>query len=245
MDEANVGTGIIIGKDIKTGDIKDSLAYSNKEKLQDIGDIKARVFVSCGQSKDEIEVARNISRKLSDMGFDPFVALEEQTLKGIKENVFPKLEESEYFIFVDFKREKLENDDYRGSLFSHQELAVATFLDKDVLAFQEKGLKSQDGIMGSIQANSIDFSDRHLLAGFIADKIRDLEWNTNWRNELKLGLNDKSYDDGFYPPLQESRRWYHINVRNLHRKRITQDCTAYLESEQKSLDRRNKNLFAN
>jgi len=26
------------------------------------------------------------------------------------------------------------------------------------------------------------------------------------------------------------RRWYHINIKNLHRKKIVQDCTAYLES---------------
>ena len=66
---------------------------------------------------NELEVARQILRKLTDMGFDPYGAMEEQSLKGIRENIFSKLEESEYFIFIDFKREKMETGEHRGSLF--------------------------------------------------------------------------------------------------------------------------------
>jgi len=69
---------------------------------------RARVFISCGQQKDtnEIEVVREIAEKLEKMGFEPYIAVEEQTLKGVKENLFRRLSESEYFIFIDFKRGK-------------------------------------------------------------------------------------------------------------------------------------------
>jgi hypothetical protein len=83
-------------------------------------DNKTRIFVSCGQKRDsdnEIQIARQIFRKLADMGFEPYLALEEQTLMGIKENIFSKLEESEYFIFIDFKRERMETGEHRGSYF--------------------------------------------------------------------------------------------------------------------------------
>jgi hypothetical protein len=71
---------------------------------------RARVFISCGQNKvtDEERIAREIGLRLSELGYDPYIAIQEQTLRGLKENIFGRLEESEYFIFIDFKREELE-----------------------------------------------------------------------------------------------------------------------------------------
>jgi hypothetical protein len=85
----------------------------------------SRIFISCGQGEvsGERDIAKQISKRLSEIGFDVCVATQEQTLRGIKENIFSKLEESEYLIFIDFKRERLVDSGYRGSLFSHQELA--------------------------------------------------------------------------------------------------------------------------
>lgn len=52
--------------------------------------IKARVFLSCGQQKgrDEIEIARAISKKIDKMGFGTYIAVEEQTLEGVIDNIF-------------------------------------------------------------------------------------------------------------------------------------------------------------
>jgi hypothetical protein len=56
--------------------------------------------------------------------FDAYIAVEEQTLRGLTENIFARLANSEYFLFDDFKRDRLEgSNEHRGSLFSHQELA--------------------------------------------------------------------------------------------------------------------------
>ena len=145
--------------------------------------LQARVFISCGQQKgtDEVEIAHNIAEKLEKMGFEPYIAVEEQTLKGMKENIFQRLSESEYFVFIDFKRERLsklkngnleDTSKHRGSLFSHQELAVATFLDIKALSFREKETKEDDGILKFIQANSIEFTDRHLLPDVVPEKTR-------------------------------------------------------------------------
>lgn len=69
-------------------------------------DFRARVFISCGQAKhtDEPAIADAIAKELTDLGFDFYIAVQEQTLSGLKENIFRKLRESEYFLFVDFKR---------------------------------------------------------------------------------------------------------------------------------------------
>jgi hypothetical protein len=90
----------------------------------------ARVFISCGQSRgsDEEKTAHAIAERLIEMGFEPYVAVEEQTVAGLTGNIFERLRKSEYFVFVDFKREPLGSTAvHRGSLFSHQELAIAAF----------------------------------------------------------------------------------------------------------------------
>lgn len=198
------------------------------------GNLRARIFISCGQQKgtDEVDIAHKIVEKLEKMDFDSYIAVEEQTLKGVKENIFQRLSESEYFIFIDFKRERLNMPDpvHRGSLFSHQELAIAAFLSIEVLAFQEEGVKRDDGILKFIQANCIPFKDRHLLPDVVAEKVRERGWNSNWRNELLLERDDKDYGDAIDVRVNKKSRWYHIKVRNLHWQEIARDCIAYLES---------------
>ena len=204
------------------------------------GTHRARVFISCGQQKgtDEVEIAHRIFEKLEKMGFEPYIAVEEFSLKGVKENIFRRLSESEYFIFIDFKRERLfkpkngnfeDTGKHRGSLFSHQELAIATFLDIEALAFQEEGVKENDGILKFIQANCIKFKDRHLLPDVIAEKVRERGWDPSWRNELLLERDDSDWKDAFNLRVNKEARWYHIKVRNLHRQEIARDCVAYLE----------------
>jgi hypothetical protein len=72
-------------------------------------ELRARVFISCGQNKesDEVVIASAIRDRLQELGFDPYIAVQEQTLRGLKENIFRQLSECEYFIFVDFRRERL------------------------------------------------------------------------------------------------------------------------------------------
>jgi len=118
--------------------------------------LKARVFISCGQQKgtEEEKIAEEIKERLEDLGFKPYVAITDQTTKGFKENIFQNLNKSEYFIFIDFKREKLNWEKfcferkktrrYRGSLFSNQELALASYFCKEIMAFQEEGIKERE-----------------------------------------------------------------------------------------------------
>src|SRR5713226_3594799 len=71
--------------------------------------VRARVFISCGQSKgtDEVQIADAIAAKLRTLGFEPYIAVGEQNLAGLTENIYNRLRNSEYFLFVDFKREPL------------------------------------------------------------------------------------------------------------------------------------------
>jgi hypothetical protein len=197
----------------------------------------ARVFISCGQTRgsDEYATADAVARRLEELGFDAYVALQEQSLNGLRENIFERLEKSEYFIFVDFKREQLIGPDppvCRGSLFSHQELALASYLRIPVLAFQEKGVKQDDGILRFLQANATQFTDRHLLPSVIADEVRRLGWDPNWRNELLLERSDPTqHGDARMMAMgaQKTGRFFHIGVRNRHQRMMARSCYIYLE----------------
>jgi hypothetical protein len=195
--------------------------------------LRAKVFISCGQRKDtdEITIAHRIAERLSQLGYDPYIAVEEQTLKGVKENIFAQLASSEYFVFVDFKREGLKTGrkkEYRGSLFCHQELAIASYLDIPCLALQEGGVKHYDGILGFLQGNAVSFTDRHLLPSVIADEVQKRGWKANWKCALRLTrcLDDHEDSSTIYGPC----RFFQIDVRNEHRDKIAVNCYAYLES---------------
>ena len=195
----------------------------------------ARVFISCGQSKDtdEVEIAHRISDRLTAEGFEPWIAVEEQTLLGLTENIFMRLRASEYLVFIDFKRERLMGTElHRGSLFSHQELAIASFLNIDVIALRERGVKEEDGMSRALQLNSKPFTDRNLLPNVVADFVRERRWDPNWRNEIVLERDHTEFSDAPVLGPQQQHvpvRFFHIKAKNNHREKLATNCFVYLE----------------
>jgi hypothetical protein len=203
---------------------------------------RARVFISCGQKKgsEEVKIARNIQTKLVRLGFDAWFAEEVHSLRGLRENIFENLANFEYFVFVDFRREKLvgnkshpvpDNQKYRGSLFTNQELAVASYLEMPSVIFQEQGVKDRDGMLGCLHANAIMFHDRRSLPTMIAKEVKEAKWDRHHRNELVLERGS-----GYSPHLQnngETARFFHVTVHNLHRFKTATNCNVYLESASK------------
>ena len=210
---------------------------------------RARVFVSCGQGNDEERnISSEIEFKLAELGYDPYVAINRRSTLSVLQNILDMLERCEYYLFVDFKREQLIVDSliftkdkekrivHRGSLFSNQELAVAIYLKKPLIAFQEDGVKDRDGMLSAIQGNVITFGNRKGLVNNIIDKVK-AEWINNWRNEIIF--NDQKGE--LIPPESVlyrgyNARFFHISVRNLHRNASARNCIVYLESY-KILDR--------
>lgn len=203
-------------------------------------DLRARVFISCGQGKEsgERETAHAIAARLKALGFDPWIATEEQTLHGVKEHIFKRLADSEYFLFVDFKREQLGSD-CRGSLFSHQELALASYLGVDVVAFQEAGVKLE-GLLAFIGGNATPFMDRGALPNEIENEVRRRlntgQWDSHWKNEIVLEREPGQFQDvdvKWKAPggalIQKQKRFFHIVARNRHRHKAATNCYVYLE----------------
>ena len=156
--------------------------------------MRAHVFISCGQDQesDEVAVAQAIAKGLRDLGYDPYIAVQEQTLRGLTDNLFARLADSEYLVFVDFLREQLANSPaHRGSLFSHQELAIAAFLGLDVIALQEAGTKPRDGMIRFLQTNPVEFNVRGDLPQLVLAKVKDRGWTPEWRRDVEVGARPR------------------------------------------------------
>jgi hypothetical protein len=198
--------------------------------------LRSRVFVSCGQRRtrrapapiDELKAARAVGRALSKLGFVPYVATDRQSLRGIVENVLSELHRSEYLVFIDFIRDEVRdppnaNGRYRGSLFSHQELAIATDLGIEILGFQETGLDPRDGFVGYVQGNVYQFRpmDRirlpELVTRQVKARIRSGEWATGWRRQLRVETEPGRTGPAFDHLLQKDTLWFHLRLINDHR----------------------------
>lgn len=107
------------------------------------------------------------------------------------------------------------------------------------MAFQEKGAKTDDGVLEFIQANCIPFDNRRVLPELVAQKVKEKigagEWDPEWRDELALTRDDsKEYVQvARYGNSNKPARFYHVEVHNLHRDKIARNCTVFLESIEK------------
>lgn len=203
--------------------------------------VKARIFISCGQNDEELQIADKVQKLLQeDGGFDVYVARKEHILSCLTENIFRKLEKAEYFIFIDFKREKLiriddgkiqEKNEFRGSLFTNQELAIATFLGEDieVLGFQEEGVISQDGIIQYTQINPIKFRDRATLPNLVVEEVWKNEWKNNWRKELEISFQNDFETVGYVGQQRIPSNWYHLRIKNLNKRKVAKNCVGFIE----------------
>jgi hypothetical protein len=191
---------------------------------------KARVFISCGQATErEKKIGLAVEDYFkNERKFDTYFAERVHSSDALTENIFSFLQRSEYFIFIDFKREKLEKDDHRGSLFVNQEIAIATFLKLRGLGFYEKGVK-REGILNYHIYNALPFEDGTEILRILADESKD--WDTESVNELHLSYDPEATSKNIRinnAPNTPLSDWYHIDVRNRNVDKHAFSCTAYV-----------------
>lgn len=196
---------------------------------------KTKVFISCGQRENtrEIRISKRIVKELKAFGYKTFLAKSVQSLSDLVGFIYRELETSEYFLFVDFKREgvipknKKENNFIRGSLFSHQELAIASYLKKECLVFREKRVKIE-GVQTFIISNPNEFSDEKGLIKKIKKEVKN-NWEKGWKDQLEITVADPVYQDAIMTRMNNKKvRWFHLTVKNNHLTKHAKDCFAYL-----------------
>ena len=189
---------------------------------------RARVFISCGQrTEEERAVAQAISSLLTEHGYQPYVATQQSNLKGLKEGIFPQLLDAEYFLLVDFVRQG-PCGDLTPSLFTHQELAIASFLELDFMGFRQRGA-ALDGVLSFLQGNCVEFEDPDGLPSLVHSRLKELDWNPDWQKGLQLSREDGEYvDSNLDGDSSFPARFFHPQVTNTHKVKPALGCRAYI-----------------
>lgn len=182
-----------------------------------------KVFISCGQRDVEKDIALQIKEILKSKNFDPYVAIESQGIQDINYTIIEQLKMADYYVFIDFAREKIFRDQsfdaiWRGSLFSHQELALAYFLDFKYVLFLKNKNVELEGFAKHLMSNARTFSNLSEVLPLFIDELSKRAWSPHYSRhlivcDLKMAANGKPVD---YPDHtgQHLEFIYHLCVKN-------------------------------
>jgi len=152
--------------------------------------MSARVFISCGQREGERNVADAVAEWFTARGFRPYVALDAQSIQDVNSGILGELRRSDYYVFIDFRREALAGDEQgecRGSLFSHQELAIAYAMGfEHAVFFRECGVRLE-GVCAYMASNATIFDNRSEVSSLVADAVERRGWHPGYSRNLVVG----------------------------------------------------------
>jgi hypothetical protein len=150
--------------------------------------VKSKVFVSCGQhSTAERKVANDVCDLLNQLGFETYLAINVQTITEINARIIRELKDSDAYLFINFRRERIKKGVYRGSLFSNQELAIAYAFDFErLLIVNQKGVTSE-GMLRYIGNNTETFSKGSDCCAVVRRALTRARWTTDYSRRLRAG----------------------------------------------------------
>jgi len=120
-----------------------------------------------------------------DLGLTVFVATKENFFIG-SPNIFESLRESDYYLFINFKR-PVEKTGCYCSLYTHQELAMAIaygFDRSNMLIFHKHGMQ-KSGILAYTIANG-EFNGYSDVVETVIKAVRDCNWSPNYSRHLSI-----------------------------------------------------------
>ena len=157
-----------------------------------------KVFISCGQhTAEEREAASAIERWFRKRGFDPYVAVQAQTLADVNSGIVEELKRSDFYVFIDFRRERLVTSEglispfrkylFRGSLFTNQELAIAFLLQFDnVILLRQEGVEL-NGLLKYMGANAARFATPERVLPLVEKFVTERHWDPSYSRHLVVG----------------------------------------------------------
>ncbi|MDX2151430.1 MAG: hypothetical protein SFV54_11905 [Bryobacteraceae bacterium] len=150
--------------------------------------MRSRVFVSCGQHKpEERAVTSQLKAMLEARGFDVYVAIDAQTILEINSGILRELKNSDCYLLINFRREPVGSG-YRGSLFSHQELAIAYALGFErILVVHQVGVHIE-GMLAYIGVNTESFDRYEDCCEVVERAVLRAAWDPSYTRRL-LGAN--------------------------------------------------------
>jgi hypothetical protein len=148
--------------------------------------MRSRVFVSCGQNgSDERKLAGKVGNLLLKRGFDVYVAIDVQTILEINTGIIRELKNSDCYLFVNFRRDRIGDNLYRGSLFSNQELAIAyAFGFERILVINQEGVLPE-GMLRYIGINTETFLDSDNCSATVERALDRSGWTPHYSRRLR------------------------------------------------------------
>jgi len=169
-----------------------------------------KVFISCGQSsQNERDVAARIQHWFEDNGFEPYVAINVQTIQDVNSGIISELKGSDYYVFIDCPRDEIQPCDevcYRGSLFTNQELAIAYVLGFEKVIFLQHHNVKLEGLLRYMASNAIKFDNYSEVSEKLITEVERRSWSTTYSRHLlasKIRWSDEiiSYQSLTQPKL--------------------------------------------
>jgi hypothetical protein len=150
----------------------------------------AKVFISCGQaSPAERQVTNSISAWFSSQGFSPYVAIQVQSILDLNAGIIGDLKTSDYYLFVNLRRERLKclpRREYRGSLFTNQELAIAYALGfEHMLMINQLGVR-REGVFQFMVSNVPEFTMLNEVLGRVQSAVQTAGWHPDYTRQLDV-----------------------------------------------------------
>ena len=167
-----------------------------------------KVFISCGQNNaEERSIAAELRQWFKERGFFPYVAIQAQSIQDINSAIISELKSSDYYIFIDFPRELFQDDPegtHRGSLFTHQEMAIAYILGFERVLFLRHKDVRLEGLLKYTASNAIEFSASREVLEKVRESIEERGWMPSYTRHLlatnltwsKDGLGYRSHSTG-------------------------------------------------
>src|SRR5262249_18029588 len=145
-----------------------------------------KVFVSCGQRPgEEQKVAREICNMLIRRGFEPYLAINAQTILEINAGIIGELKDSDCYLLVNFRRDPIGEGKFRGSLFSNQELAIAYAFGFDRLLIVNQEAVEAEGMLRYIGINTESFGDVSECCAAV--ELNRSTWTKDYSRRLQAG----------------------------------------------------------
>lgn len=165
-----------------------------------------RVFISCGQATpEERRVAGSVSRWFTRKGFRPYVAIQAQSLADVNSGIIGELKRSDFYVFIDFRREELaiegarptrrRSEIFRGSLFTNQELALAQALQFEKVVFLQQEGVQREGFLRYMTSNAEPFAAADEVPRLVARLVKARGWHPGYSRHLTVGA------EHWTPPL--------------------------------------------
>jgi hypothetical protein len=175
-----------------------------------------RVFISCGQHfKKERTAASQLQDWFKEQGYQPYVAIKAQSIQDVNSGIIGELKNSDYYVFIDFRREQLRtrgSKQWRGSLFTNQELAIAYLLGFEKVLFLKHKDLPLEGLLRYMASNAIKFSSTSEIANLVQKAVLEKGWHPSYTRHLAATDISWSHDIIAYGNL--TGKFLYANIEN-------------------------------